>query len=209
MYSPSKSCAKKARNFFTLPAFGSYNRALMLNRLPVDVNPFRLVEQKKRLTGAMPFQQLPRLAEVALPETGDFAVDLEFARSLSGLPIIVGSVRGTVVMECQRCMKPVEFPVDSDIQVALTTFQSDERPEQEGFEAWLVEDDRLFIQDFIEDEILLALPLVARHEQCEPVRELIEALPSEIAATQVSQTDDKPEGKKNPFAVLKDWKKTE
>ncbi|EIJ36938.1 YceD family protein [Thiothrix nivea] len=181
----------------------------MLNRLPVDVNPFRLVEQKKRLTGAMPFKQLPRLAEVALPETGDFAVDLEFTRSLSGLPIIVGSVRGRVVMECQRCMKPVEFPVDSDIQVALTTFQSDERPEQEGFEAWLVEDDRLFIQDFIEDEILLALPLVARHEQCEPVRELIEALPSEIAATQVSQTDDKPEGKKNPFAVLKDWKKTE
>ena len=187
----------------------SYNRALMLNRLPVDVNPFRLVEQKKRLTGAMPFQQMPRLAETALPETGAFEVDLEFTRSISGLPIIQGHVRGTVMLECQRCLQPVEFPVDSEIQVALTTFQTDERPEQEGFEAWLVEDDRLFLQDFIEDEILLALPLVARHEQCEPVRELIEALPSEIPATEASQTDDVPEGKKNPFAVLKDWKKTE
>lgn len=181
----------------------------MLNRLPVDVNPFRLVEQKKRLTGAMPFQQMPRLAETALPETGDFEVDLEFTRSISGLPIIQGHVRGAVMLECQRCLQAVEFPVDSEIQVALTTFQSDERPEQEGFEAWLVEDDRLFIQDFVEDEILLALPLVARHEQCEPVRELIEALPSEIPATEASQTDDVPEGKKNPFAVLKDWKKTE
>lgn len=181
----------------------------MLNRLPVDVNPFRLVEQKKCLTGLMPFQQMPRLAEVALAETGDFAVELEFTRSISGLPIIQGHVRGTAMLECQRCMQAVEFPIDCPIQVALTTFQSDERPEQEGFEAWLVEDDRLFLQDFVEDEILLALPLVARHEQCEPVRELIEALPSEIAATQVSQAEDAPEGRKNPFAVLKDWNKTE
>lgn len=202
--------SKKARNFFTLVGVDSYNRALMLNRLPVDVNPFRLVEQKKRLTGTMPFQQMPRLAEVALPETKDFAVDMEFTRSISGLPIIQGHVRGTVMLECQRCLQAVEFPIDSEIQVALTTFQSDERPEQEGFEAWLVEDDRLFLQDFIEDEILLALPLVARHEQCEPARELIEALPSDMTATQASQTeDDEPEGKKNPFAVLKDWKKTE
>ncbi len=69
------------------------------------------------------------------------------------------------------------------IQVALTTFESDERPEQEGLEAWLVEDERLFIQDFVEDEILLALPLVAKHEQCEPVRKLIEALPSDEPVT--------------------------
>ncbi|MEB4589909.1 YceD family protein [Candidatus Thiothrix sp. Deng01] len=182
----------------------------MLNRLPVDVNPFRLVEQKKCLAGVLPFQQLPRLAEVALPESGDFAVELEFTRSTSGLPIVMGHVHGIVMLECQRCLQAMEFPIDNAVQVALTTFQSDERPEQEGFEAWLVEDDRLFLQDFIEDEILLALPLVARHEQCEPARELIEALPSDMAATQASQTDDdEPEGQKNPFAVLKDWKKTE
>lgn len=181
----------------------------MLNRLPVDVNPFRLVEQKKCLAGVLPFQQLPRLAEVALPESGDFVVELEFTRSMSGLPIVLGQVRGTVVLECQRCLQAMEFPIDNAVQVALTTFQSDERPEQEGFEAWLVEDDRLFLQDFIEDEILLALPLVARHEQCEPARELIEALPPALAATEAPQTDEAPEGRKNPFAVLKDWKKTE
>ncbi|MBU0655593.1 MAG: DUF177 domain-containing protein [Gammaproteobacteria bacterium] len=181
----------------------------MLNRLPVDVNPFRLVEQKKCMTGLVLLKQMPRLAEVALAETGDFEVELEFTRSISRLPMIKGHVRGIVVQECQHCLQPVEIAIDNPIQVALTTFESDERPEQEGLEAWLVEDDRLFIQDFIEDEILLALPLVARHEQCEPVRELIEALPSEIAATQASQEDDAPEGKKNPFAVLKDWKTTE
>jgi uncharacterized protein len=203
-----KSPNKKGRNFFTLDSLGSYNPALMLNRLPVDVNPFRLVEQRKCLTGLMSLQQMPRLAEVVLAETRDFTVELEFTRSLSGLPIIQGTVRGNAMLECQRCMQPVAVPVDCEVKVALTTFESDERPEQEGYEAWLVEDDRLFLQDFVEDEILLALPLVARHEQCKPFKALIEALPEDIA-TQASQADDEPEGRKNPFAVLKDWKKTE
>jgi uncharacterized protein len=182
----------------------------MLNRLPVDVNPFRLVEQRKCLTGVLPWQSLPRLAGQAQAGSSDFDVELDFTRSLRGLPMIQGHVRGTVVLECQRCMQPVQIKVDSPIQVALTTFEADERPEQEGLEAWLVEDDRLFIQDFVEDEILLALPLVARHEQCQPVRELIEALPpDETVETENEQTDDPASAKKNPFAVLKDWKKTE
>jgi uncharacterized protein len=106
-------------------------------------------------------------------------------------------------------MQPVTIPLDVPVEVALTTFESDERPEQEGLEAWLVEDERLFIQDFVEDEILLALPLAAKHEQCEPVRKLIEALPSDVVLTESGQEDSAVITKKNPFAVLKDWKKTE
>lgn len=67
--------------------------------------------------------------------------------------------------------------------------------------------------DFVEDEILLALPFAVKHPQCEPARALIEALPTDLAATTIGgQGDDaevEPATKKNPFAVLKDWKKTE
>lgn len=184
----------------------------MLSRLPVEVNPFRLVEQRKRLHGLMPSGRMSRLQEVVLPETDDFTVEMDFTRSISGLPMISGYVRGCVVVECQRCMQPVQIDVDSTLEVALTSHQADERPEQEGLEAWLVEDERLFLQDFVEDEVLLALPLVAKHEQCEPARELIEALPTDLPANESTQTDDDNDGqavKKNPFAVLKDWKKTE
>jgi uncharacterized protein len=157
----------------------------------------------------MPLQQLPRLVEVVLAGTQDVAVTLDFTRSIGGRPMIKGHIRGNVVLECQRCMQPVTIPLDVPVEVALTTFESDERPEQEGLEAWLVEDERLFIQDFVEDEILLALPLAAKHEQCEPVRKLIEALPSDVVLTESGQEDSAVITKKNPFAVLKDWKKTE
>ncbi len=182
----------------------------MLNRLPVDVNPFKLVEQERCLAGVMPLQKLPRLAEIALAGTEDVEVTLDFTRSVGKRPMIKGHIRGNIVLECQRCMQPVTIALDAPLQVALTTFESDERPEQEGLEAWLIEDERLFIQDFVEDEILLALPLVAKHEQCEPLRKLIEALPSDEPDTESEQVDDvAANAKKNPFAVLKDWKKTE
>jgi uncharacterized protein len=181
----------------------------MLNRLPVDVNPFKLVEQRKCLTGVLPLQKLSRVAGIALAGSGDFTVELEFTRSIGGRPMVKGHVRGDIMLECQRCMQPVQIHIDNPIQVALTTFESDERPEQEGLEAWLVEDERLFLQDFVEDEILLALPLVAKHEQCQPMRELIEALPSDEPAIESEQADAAASAKKNPFAVLKDWKKTE
>lgn len=201
--------SKKARNFFTHHRLDSYNPAPMLNRLPVDVNPFKLVEQERCLTGVLPLRQLPRLAGVVLAGSEDFTVQLAFTRSIGGRPMIKGYVRGNILLECQRCLQPVHLAFDAPIQVALTTFESDERPEQEGLEAWLVEDERLFIQDFVEDEILLALPLVAKHEQCEPVRKLIEALPSDEPVATSEQTDTKANAKKNPFAVLKDWKKPE
>jgi len=180
----------------------------MLYRLPVEVNPFRLVEQKKRLIGIVPLLNMKRLAEIALDGSEGFTVDLNFGRSSSNLPMVTGRVQGKVVLACQRCLEPLPFVVDSQIQVALTAFQSDERPEQEGYETCLVEDERLFILDFVEDEILLALPLVARHEQCEPVRPLIEALPPATPEPEVPQVESG-KVKQNPFAVLKDWKKTE
>lgn len=118
------------------------------------------------MTGILPSKQMPRLADVALEGSEDVSVKLEFVRSPHGR-MIDGYVRGRVVLECQRCLQPVQFLLDAPIHVALTTFQSDDRAEQEGLESWLVEDERLFIQDFVEDEILLALPFVAKHEQCE------------------------------------------
>jgi uncharacterized protein len=57
----------------------------------------------------------------------------------------------------------------------------------------------MFINDFLEDEMLLAVPFVVAHDDCQPVRELIEALPEDIEE-QSSQE------KENPFAVLKGFK---
>lgn len=182
----------------------------MLNRLPVDVNPFRLVEQRKSLTGLLPVSQLSRLADMVLPDSGAVTVSMHFTHSPGGLPMIDGRLAAALLLECQRCMQPMLFRLDHPFHLALSAFPGDVRAEEEGLEVWLVEDERLFIQDVVEDEILLALPLVAKHDQCEPLTVGFDAPAADGPATSPESLDaGGPFARKHPFAVLKDWKKTE
>ena len=177
----------------------------MSNRLPIEVNPFRLIEQRRSLSGGVSLQHLPRLRELVLGAEGAFAVEMDFTHSASGLPMIAGRVQGGVTLACQRCLEPVRVGVDTRLNVVLTTSQTDREPEEEGYEIYIVDDERLFLQDFIEDEILLALPVVPRHDSCQPVRPLHDASPDDVD----EHEDPAQGGRQNPFAALKDWKKTE
>ena len=176
-----------------------------IQRLPVEVDPFKLVEQSRLLEGRIPQDDFPRIKEL-LFSTGDnnesndklIEVNLEFTRTDTGLAVIKGSIKADLQMTCNRCLEATDLTIDSDLEVVLVS--SDEQAErlQNSFDIWLVEDHNLFFTDFIEDEILLAMPIVITHDDCEPARELIEALPGE--------TEFEEQQEDNPFAVLKDLK---
>lgn len=102
-------------------------------------------------------------------------------------------------LSCQRCLQPVEedlvldrwfhFVRDEELAASLDAESEDDVLSLGG---------RLDLLDLIEDELLLALPLVPRHEHCpQPLQ-----LPDTVAELPVEQ--DKP----NPFAVLAALKKS-
>lgn len=176
----------------------------MSNRLPVEINPFRLIEQRKQLVGELQLADMTRLSELTTDKLGGFEVFLDFDRSEVGLPMIRGSIKGVVRLECQRCLEPTEVELDQAVEVVLIGSNRDPKPEEDGYDIWHVEGERLFVRDFVEDEILLSLPVIARHESCQPARPLIEATVDEIE-DELEQVEEK----ENPFAVLKNWKKPE
>lgn len=170
-----------------------------IQRLPVEVDPFKLVEQGRQFEGRIPLRDFPRLQDLLYVDNKKLVeVDLEFTRTETGLPVIKGQIKAEMQMVCNRCLDSTGLLVDAKPEVVLVS--SDEQAErlQEGFDIWLVEDQKLFIQDFIEDELLLAMPLVISHDECEPARELIEALPEDENSEEQQQ--------ENPFAALKDLK---
>jgi len=173
-----------------------------IQRLPVEVEPFKLVEQGRLFEGRIPQHDFSRLNELLFSDDNEnnklVNVELEFTRSDAGYPVIKGHIKAELQMLCNRCLDATDLNIDTDIEVVLVS--SDEQAErlQEGFDTWLVEDQKLFLQDFIEDEILLAMPIVISHDDCEPARELIEALPGD------EDTDE--QQRENPFAALKDLK---
>jgi uncharacterized protein len=94
--------------------------------------------------------------------------------------------------ECQRCLQPVASPLA--LRRSLRFVRGEDEAARLDAEC---EDDVLALersfdlQALIEDELLLALPLVPRHEQC----------PQPLAVPPQSEDDEVPP-RENPFAAL-------
>lgn len=180
-----------------------------IQRLPVEVDPFRLVEQNRIFDGNIPLNDFKRVSELLFKDSKELddsntvtelvKVHLEFTRNDTKLPVLKGQITAEMDMICQRCLDVKVEMLDTSFEVIFVS--NDEQAErlQEGYDTWLVEDQVLFLNGFLEDEILLAMPYVIAHENCQPVKALIEALPEDIEK-EVAQE------KENPFAVLKDLK---
>lgn len=171
--------------------------------LKLDLEVF--AREGAELKGAWPAAALQRLAEEAAPEA-PVADWPEVAWQASGeLRALHGGelqtwlhlqAHATVALTCQRCLQPVrasinlqrDFRFVSDEQLAA---QIDADSEEDV----LAMPRHLNLRDLIEDELLLALPIVPRHQTCP------QPLPvphQDIDASEPVQS----ETRKNPFAAL-------
>lgn len=102
-------------------------------------------------------------------------------------------------LTCQRCMGAVIAPVEVDQWYRFVATEDIAMAEDDQSEEdLLVMEPHFDLLAVLEDELLMALPLVPMHEQC-PVTPTLSAGEPDI----VSESADKP----NPFAVLAGLKK--
>ncbi len=188
-----------------------------IQRLPVEVDPFRLVEQGRIYEGRIPLGDYPRLKKLLFVDDEGAAkadtlvnVILEFTKTDTRLPIILGKISTSFEVPCQRCLKAEEVSFETELNTVLVSTDEQAERLQEGYDTWLVEDQQLFLKDFIEDEILLAMPNIVMHEACDSIKELIEALPEDNQGNEdgleEDEIDKEAKERSNPFAILKDLK---
>ena len=176
-----------------------YNPAPMSTRLPVEVNPYRLVEQGRMFDGVSDIANLNRIADLLADKNGTLSVSLKFYRNESALPALKGQITGNLSLICQRCLDKMLLPIASPIDLVFVSSDEKAQSLQEGYETYLVEESRILLNDLIEDEVLLGIPQLVVHDHCEPYRPLIEATPETISQTVQEE-------KENPFAVLQNLK---
>lgn len=114
-----------------------------------------------RISRGFPAAELPRLIEAGLPPASQVEAWFQFAL-LEGRPIIDGAVCGSLQLICQRCMQPMAYEVDEPLKVVLVQEELDVQPG--GYEPVESNPARLDLRWLVEEQILLALPLVPRHE---------------------------------------------
>ncbi len=118
----------------------------------------------------VPVESLGRLVESLLEPVGTVTFEFQGERDDEGKLYVDLQIQGDLVLQCQRCLEAMVWPCN--VQNRLLLLRSgEELPENElendAVDALEVEPltDLLAL---VEDEVLLALPLVPRHENCEP-----------------------------------------
>jgi uncharacterized protein len=116
-------------------------------------------------------------------------------RPVSGLPPEIWlalRADATVVMQCQRCLLPVAVAVDVDRRFRFVEGEDAAAALDEEIEDEVLALPRsLDLRTLVEDEMLLALPLVPRHDTCP------EPLPRSFGEDELDE-----EAAEHPFAKL-------
>ena len=113
--------------------------------------------------------ELPRLADLLTTTAGFLSVRLEAWRDDEGKSWLQVDIAGEPVLCCQRCLGGVKFPLDIRSRLQLMAPGEDWPDEDladDGADA-ITAEEALAVLSLVEDEVLLALPIAPRHEQCE------------------------------------------
>lgn len=155
------------------------------------IDAFEFCRSNGHREGVTPVAEMSRLNKDCADHSGEIAWRVDGTTSKQGYPQITLSVSGTVQLVCQRCLTPYAFEMDSSTVLMLgkDDEHADEIEELLGDESIdvIVGSRSCDIRDLIEDEALLALPQVPKHDVC-PDNKLLDVLKSE---------------KPSPFAALK------
>ena len=178
---------------------------------PQRLDVAALADRTQHLQGQWPLADLPRLNEPGEPPATPGSV-LEWTahaerRPVRGAPPELWlhlQAQAEVLRTCQRCLQPVALPlqVRRSFLFAATEAQAEAWDAERDDADVLVLTKSLDLQELVEDELLLALPLVPRHEQCpQPL----------VAPLQASPTDEvspEPDNRDNPFSILAQLKRS-
>lgn len=175
----------------------------MSSRLPEFIDPRRLASQGGRYSGTVELGDLPRLSGALVDTAGVAEFNLEFYRDNRKRARIKGQIQADLVLECQRCLGAMVLPVSAVLDLAVIQVPEEAERLPESCDPVWVEEDTLRLLDLVEDELILAIPQVPRHEPDTCRMASVNPLQGETAdQEQEDDASDKP----NPFAVLAGFK---
>ncbi|MEY4587968.1 MAG: hypothetical protein RL497_44 [Pseudomonadota bacterium] len=171
-----------------------YHAALIFSwvfpMVPRFIEPRKFAQHGLQVAGDIPVESLVRLSGVAL-SVRFLSVTLEFSVAETRHRIVTGHYDGCVSMQCQRCLEPVDVPLHGSLALAMVWNEDDAKQLPGEYEPWVVAEEQADLYEIIEEELLLALPLVPRHDYDCMDRSML--APEGVAA---------PAEQNNPFQVL-------
>ncbi len=142
----------------------------------------------------MPVGACERIVAEHGPQDGEMVYELAFDRDEQGTRRVSGSVFAHVRMICSRCLAPVELTLRPRFVLGIVADDAAAAALPEPYDP-LVSAAPMPLAQLLEDELLLALPLVPVHLDGGCGRS------GDLATTPVDGT-----ARQGPFAILAQWR---
>jgi len=177
-------------------------RAFDPRRLPVKA----FAKDAGLLQGQWPLEGFERLRDLLAPVANATPVPVTWAVRGEDRAVRGGASqtwlhlesRAVLSLVCQRCLQPSEHVVELDRHFLFARDEAEAaRLDEEIDDEVLVMARELDLHELLEDELLLDLPLVPRHDSCAPPRVVDDAAASE------------PVSAEHPFAALAALRRTQ
>lgn len=161
----------------------------MSAEMPESIDAWRAVTARRVYEGEVPLSRFPRLEGSLFDVDGRCRFRLEFGRDALGVAIVDVAAEARLPLQCQRSLQRFELPVRFEQRLGLVRNEREDAALPPETEPVLVaEDGMLQPLDLVEDELILALPVVPLSPQAD-----------DQAAAAVQQPSEK---RVNPFAAL-------
>ena len=129
-----------------------------------------MVAARRQFEGALPLSAMSRLGGSLADSEGECRFALEFGQDALQVPYVELSIEAGLPLVCQRSLERFVFPVKTVQRLGLIRDEADEAALPPGYEALLVPEDGLLRPaDLVEDELVLAVPVVPLAPDAAPV----------------------------------------
>ncbi len=163
--------------------------------IPPHVDPRRFADRELVFSDSVSLSRFERAAAMLLHTSGNLDVTLAFGRDEQNLVVVDMQLAAGVCMECQRCLEGVDLEVSGTYRYAVVRPGADVSQIPREYDTLELGDESLDVLGLMEDELLLALPIVPMHEagQCTPPGDKDQA--------------EAAEPRSNPFSILSQLKR--
>ena len=131
----------------------------------------RVCEESRTLEAEFSPTQLPRLLDSVADTKGGVSMQVRGSLDARDRPNLDVRIGGELQVLCQRCMRPMTVALEVGQTLAFGDNEVEDAADPDGFDLDGVEVLPMMahvdLAELVEEEVLLSLPMLPRHERCD------------------------------------------
>ena len=166
--------------------------------LPAYVNVRQIFTQLTEICGLVSLERLPRFRELLASDSASIHVSMSFTMGKTGRREIIGKLSAESSMICQRCLQPTPLIINEGIRLVLLQSAESVTSLEPEWDPWISTGPRLHLAELVEEQLMLALPMVHVCDEANCIDKLEYCRPDECdRSCNESRTPTA-----SPFAIL-------